>query len=88
VSKRRLSPDEIKALQDGQQVWVRLTRLFWPKPVAQYEGPDTLYVQRYRGEIVTMTTREHGWAEYDPRHSFEHDGSLVSEDWQMEVFEP
>lgn len=90
---RQLDADEVRALQDGQQVHVKLTRLYYPTASVAYEGPAALYVARHpkTGETVTLTVRDPlNWAEYDPRRDIEsYNGTaLVTEDWQMEIFEP
>ena len=93
---RKLTRDEVRELQDGQSVHVKLTRLARQAPELQYEGPATLYVQRHNGVIVTLAVNGVSdteplpvdWAEYDPRRDFEYDDSLVNEDYQLEVFEP
>jgi len=84
---RQLTADEIRAAENGQPVVVRLTRLYWPKAVTEYEGPANLYVERYKGQTVTLTVcGPLNWAEYDPRRDFV-GNALVNEDWQMEIFE-
>jgi hypothetical protein len=86
---RQLNSVEVLALQDGQHVHVKLSRLHDPEPHVEYDGPATLYVQRHNGEIVTITVREPlSWAEADPRHDLiVPDGALVVEDRCMEIFE-
>jgi len=88
---RQLTADEVRQLQHGQAVYVRLSRLCAHGNHIEYEGMDTLYVQRHpkTGEIVTITTQQNDWAESDPRHDITApDGALVTEDWCMEIFEP
>jgi len=44
---RQLNSDEVLALQDEQAVYIKLSRLNYPTPSDQYEGPATLYVRRH-----------------------------------------
>jgi hypothetical protein len=87
---RQFNATEVLGLQDGQSVYVKLSRLYYPEPRTEYEGPATLYVQRNaKGESVTITVREQGWAEADPRHDLIiPDGALVVEDYCMEIYDP
>lgn len=83
---RQLNRTEIQALENGQQVHVRLSRAGRDQWEPEYEGRVTLYVQRFNGTAVTITPREYGWAEADPRRDIEADGSVIVEDYMMEIF--
>lgn len=87
---KKLTRDEIKALENHATVHVKLSRLRPEKPELIYEGPAMLYVQRHpkTGETVTMTIADAwNWAEYDPRRDFEYNDALVNEDYEMELFD-
>jgi hypothetical protein len=88
MSMRKLDRTEIQLLVDNQHVTVRLSRAGRSSWIPEYEGPATLYVQHHHGVAVVLTTREIEWAEADPRHDVEPDGSIIVEDYQMEVYEP
>ncbi len=47
-----------------------------------------LYLQRDgRGHTCTLALMDLDWAEYDPRRCTESDGTLVAEDYYLEVLE-
>lgn len=40
-----------------------------------------------RGQTCVLALMEQDWAEYDPRRCLEEDGTLVAEDYYLEVLE-
>jgi hypothetical protein len=85
----KLNRQQVLQLEDGAQVHVKLTRLYWPQPVVTYEGPAHLYVQNHNGVAVVLTVRDPlVWAEADPRCDVDSDGSVIVEDYKLEIFGP
>lgn len=80
---RRLSLEELGALQDGARVLMRLSRLYYPDPLTLFEGEGTVYVD---GD--NLTTRDRSWAEYRLPEDLDPYGGLIAEDYYMEIFAP
>jgi hypothetical protein len=82
---------ELKNLQDGDIVRARWGRSGREKVNWGRWQPVTLYIEKYKGEIVTLALKDKNWAEYDPRNSLDtyHIGSgvyqLVAEDYYLEI---
>lgn len=92
---KRMSKAEVLGLQehDDTVYHVILTRLTWPIPKLVHNGPSRLYVQRapeHKGlpeRLATITTKDIVWAEGGWMDVMD-DGSIVVEDYQMEIMIP
>ncbi len=76
----------LENLQDGQVVRLRTGKagehdVEWSE---WYEAP--LYVQRNKkGEVVIITIKNSGWAEYNPKYDYRGNGLFTGEDYYMEI---
>jgi len=83
--RRKLTADEIKALDSGQVCYVKLWRLWQPAPHLVWEGETQLHIQRSSSnDLAVITPRGHGWAE-GGASDVSADGVIV-EDYWMEIF--
>jgi len=90
----KLTKEEVNSLPAGDHTgpyYVKLIRLFDPAPVVVWEGHSTLYVQRapaYRKRperLACITPRAYVWAE-GGYEDVEDDGSILVEDYEMEIY--
>ncbi len=91
----KLTRQDILNLPAGEhRFYVRLTRILDPEPVIFWQGAAPILVERFRErrerERVTLIAVLDGnvvpgWAEYLP-DDIEADGSLICEDYMMELF--
>ena len=90
----KLTKAEILALQPSNTVYhVKLTRLYWPKPVLEWEGDTELYIQRAPAyprrnlpeRLCTITPIAYNWAEGD-YSCVNENGNIDVEDYMMEIF--
>jgi hypothetical protein len=95
---KKLTKDQIKLLPEGvSKQYVKLTRLHWPEPKVVFEGDKELFIRRREktlkrgrtiypaGQIVEITLYNGCWAVADER-DIENNGSIVVEDYMMEIF--
>jgi hypothetical protein len=89
---KKLTQEEILKLEPTDKKYhVKLTRLFWPKPHLFFDGLAALFISRspkYKKlpeRLSTITTKDINWAESDWRDILEN-GDIVTEDYQMEIF--
>lgn len=89
----KFTKEEVLNLQENDNTVYRiiLTRLTWPIPTLVFNGPAQLYIQRAPKQqglperLATITTKEIVWAEGSWNDVLD-DGSIVVEDYQMEIF--
>ncbi len=91
----KLTRQDILNLPAGEhRFYIRLTRLFNPEPVTLWQGAVPILVERFcarrereRVTLIAVLDRNGvpDWAEYLP-DDIEADGSLICEDYMMELF--
>ena len=95
----KLRKADVLALQDGAHAWAKLSRLEPIEPVIVDEGPVTLTI-RYsdvdneRRRIPTdqpwrmclLELRNVDWPPYNPSRDLQSDGSLVAEEYKLELY--
>lgn len=89
---RSLNRDEIMSIKTGDNFSVKLTKLYYPNPVVEFEGVAEFYVQRSSGcaTPVIFALRDHAdWAEYSRFDLYDTEYGLVfiNEEYQMEIFD-
>jgi len=91
---RKMTKTEVLSLPEGRELGpyhVKLSRLWEPEPKIMYEGLSDLYVQRAPAHkklperLACITTQNYTWAE-GGAEDVEEDGSIVVEDYEMEIF--
>ena len=95
---RKLTGDEIKALQedDTDDYYVKLTRLYDPKPIVKWKGKVKFHVQRGKDVLTPKHDRlgvltpkpdqiPISWAEYC-EEDINDNGACVCEDYLMEIW--
>ena len=88
----KLNQDDILSLEPTEEVFhVKLTRIFWPTPVVEWEGRSQLHIQRSTPKkgipsmLSIITPKAYNWAE-GSFFDVDADGDIVVEDYAMEVF--
>lgn len=89
---KKLTQQEILNLQPNENwYYIKLWRLFDPKPQLIYEGFSQLHIQRANSykklpeRLSLITPKVLSWAEASYNDVFD-DGDIVVEDYQMEIF--
>lgn len=80
----KLTRQQIAALTPDDEVFVKLFRLWEPEPKLIFEGPTTLYIERFKGNMW-FSPVDPDWAQYDLA-DIQNDGSAVVEDYLMEIY--
>ncbi|HCW08196.1 MAG TPA: hypothetical protein DGG95_12620 [Cytophagales bacterium] len=87
---RKMTREEIMKLNTGDMVLVKLTKLYYPNPVVEYDGYAKIYVQRSDKcpTPIVFALQDIDWAEYSRADLFDEGYGLVfvNEEYQMEVF--
>jgi hypothetical protein len=90
--REKLNGIQVCALEPDPKAeyFVKLWRLWEPAPRLMWQGKSTLHIQRFtdkkRGNhLSVITPLAYDWAEGTYR-DVENDGSVVVEDYMMEIF--
>lgn len=82
----KLTRQQIETLTPNDKVFVKLFRLWEPEPQLIFEGQTTLYIQRFKKNML-FSPAAPNWAEYELA-DIQIDGSAIVEDYLMEIYAP